>query len=111
MKCFYLSRQAEEYLPVKDVWPVTSKKFSQWRHVYSEFPLLSRPALKYQLGASIPSSLKLFGNSLDSEDGAEVDNTGMILGEWLSQRLSDSGWLSCKGRCPRSLPSSAPTSH
>eukprot|EP00435_Cladocopium_sp_Y103_P069063 s162_g32.t1 len=45
-----IGHEAEEYLPVKDVWPVTSKKFSTWRS-----------ALKYQLG-----------------DGAEVDNTGMM---------------------------------
>ncbi|CAJ1422875.1 unnamed protein product [Effrenium voratum] len=42
--------QAEEFLPVKDVWPVTSNKFPNWR-----------ASLKYQLG-----------------DGAEVDNTGMM---------------------------------
>lgn len=47
---FIIGHQAEEYLPVKDVWPVTSKQFSTWRS-----------ALKYQLG-----------------DGAEVDNTGMM---------------------------------
>lgn len=47
---FVIGHEAEEYLPVKDVWPVTSNKFSTWR-----------PALKYQLG-----------------DGAEVDNTGMM---------------------------------
>ncbi|CAK8988267.1 unnamed protein product [Durusdinium trenchii] len=47
---FFIGHQAEEYLPVKDVWPVTSERFSAWRS-----------ALKYQLG-----------------DGAEVDNTGMM---------------------------------
>ena len=83
--------EAQEYLPTRDYWPVTSALFKERRNarVFSLSPLcranLRRPAMKHVLGARslgrfseqrLPSQIVVL---VPMQDGAETDNTGMPL--------------------------------